>query len=439
MPYSLSVTEGSSYNLNASGSSSSLSLSLTGPAGPSGPAGPAGSFGGDHGALTGRDDDDHTQYLNNTRGDARYGPLPYVGDDPNIPTLITITGITTPAASGQIILPYTEISLDRPKWDDGSWRVDYSIGGEWLVDEYNNGTYSAKVASTSYLPVGLVFPSPSVGAGIPTITGNQPIATYLGQLCQTPSALWRWNGSAWVVATSANTIPLSNITGLGTNVATALAIAANTTGGIFRQGQALQATTATLSTPLPITSGGTGGATPGAARTNLGSKTVGDLLFQTETVAAARNVFGEVFYNTVTDAPARNSNTLVDDPTLAGISLDANSVYRIEGFFIFSATAISGVRFRLVCSGALSPASSFYYGLLSIPGTLAQHSFTQTDGTGSTITRPNITTGLGFYISNILSTSDARTLALQWGQNTTDAAQTATRKGSSWLRVKKIS
>ena len=35
-----------------------------------GPPGPAGTT--DHGALTGLGDDDHTQYLNNTRGDARY-------------------------------------------------------------------------------------------------------------------------------------------------------------------------------------------------------------------------------------------------------------------------------------------------------------------------------------------------------------------------------
>ena len=202
----------------------------------------------DHGALAGLGDDDHPQYLNNTRGDARYGPIPYGGDDPNIPSLLTITGITTPAASDPIILPYTEISLDYPKWDDGSWRVEYGlVYGEWLVDEYYNGTYGAKVASTEYLPVGLEFPTPFSGAGILTITGNQPIATYLGQLCQTPSALWRWNGSAWVSATAANTIPLGNITQLGQNVRAALAIPANATGGIFRQGQALQATTLGLS------------------------------------------------------------------------------------------------------------------------------------------------------------------------------------------------
>lgn len=47
----------------------------TGPAGPPGPPGTDGSGGGgatDHGALAGLADDDHPQYLNNARGDARY-------------------------------------------------------------------------------------------------------------------------------------------------------------------------------------------------------------------------------------------------------------------------------------------------------------------------------------------------------------------------------
>ena len=47
-------------------------------------------------------------------------------------------------------------------------------------------------------------------------------------------------------------------------------------------------------TPLPISSGGTGGATASAARTALGSKAVGDLLFQAETVADVVTTVGGV-------------------------------------------------------------------------------------------------------------------------------------------------
>lgn len=49
-----------------------------GPPGPEGPMGPPGSGGGgvtDHGALTGLSDDDHPQYHNDTRGDARYSAI----------------------------------------------------------------------------------------------------------------------------------------------------------------------------------------------------------------------------------------------------------------------------------------------------------------------------------------------------------------------------
>jgi hypothetical protein len=52
-----------------------------GPPGPPGPAGGGGDGGGvtDHGALTGLTDDDHPQYHDDARGDARYAPLSHVG------------------------------------------------------------------------------------------------------------------------------------------------------------------------------------------------------------------------------------------------------------------------------------------------------------------------------------------------------------------------
>jgi hypothetical protein len=359
------------------------------------------------------------QTLGDLGADARYPSITYAGPNPNYPQL-TITGVVTAGVNGTLI--YCGLINGKAAWSsDGTpvaglgnpsnTRVSSSVGGDqWYVERSN--TYAAYNLSYSATPVGLTEWGFAIGSGQPVITASAtPTGTVIGQLCRSSSGLWRWDGSVWV-----------EVTATASSIGTPAVLAALPS-----------------SAPLPIENGGTGGATPGAARINLEVGAVGDLLFRTATVAAARNVFGEVFRDTVADAPARNHNTLVDDPTLAGISLEANSVYRIEGFFIFSASATSGVRFRLVCSGALSPASSFYYGLFSIAGTLGQYSFTQTDGTGSTITRPNITSGLGFYISSILSTSDARTLALQWGQNTTDAAQTATRKGSSWLRVAKIS
>ena len=47
---------------------------------------PIGGGGGssDHGGLTGLGDDDHTQYHNDTRGDARYSPLGHTHDAADI-------------------------------------------------------------------------------------------------------------------------------------------------------------------------------------------------------------------------------------------------------------------------------------------------------------------------------------------------------------------
>ncbi|MBI3419887.1 MAG: hypothetical protein HY053_07135 [Proteobacteria bacterium] len=55
----------------------------------------------------------------------------------------------------------------------------------------------------------------------------------------------------------------------------------------------------TLTTPLALTSGGTGAATAGGARTNLGSTATGDALFTAATAAAARSTLGST---TVGDA-----------------------------------------------------------------------------------------------------------------------------------------
>lgn len=75
-PFHISVASGSTTELTdaAPVPAAGGTFYLVGPAGPQGIQGiqgPAGAA-GDHGVLTGLGDDDHTQYLNNTRGDTRY-------------------------------------------------------------------------------------------------------------------------------------------------------------------------------------------------------------------------------------------------------------------------------------------------------------------------------------------------------------------------------
>jgi hypothetical protein len=92
-----------------------VELGVQGPVGPQGDTGPAGDTGPpgttDHGSLTGLADDDHTQYHNNTRGDARYytktlldgGQLDnryYTETEVNNALLLKIDASTIGAASG---------------------------------------------------------------------------------------------------------------------------------------------------------------------------------------------------------------------------------------------------------------------------------------------------------------------------------------------------
>ena len=54
-----------------------------------GTQGPAGGGVTDHGALNGLSDDDHPQYLNNARGDARYAPISHAH------SIADVTGLQT--------------------------------------------------------------------------------------------------------------------------------------------------------------------------------------------------------------------------------------------------------------------------------------------------------------------------------------------------------
>jgi hypothetical protein len=96
---------------------------------------------------------------------------------------------------------------------------------------------------------------------------------------------------------ASGTVELANLTASGTVAANAM----------------------TLTTALPISSGGTGGSTASAARTALGSKAVGDALFQSETAQQARDVLGPIellvneghewFLSTTSTATALGSGT----------------------------------------------------------------------------------------------------------------------------------
>ena len=125
--------------------------------------------------------------------------LTYAGDDPNIPENLTITGITDPASSDPLVLPRGEDNAGYASWYmPGSWSILHDTPGTWWLDNGIPQTYATSVTSDAISPVGLTFDEPNTGAGLPVITGDAPIASFIGQLCKTPSAWWVWNGTAWI-------------------------------------------------------------------------------------------------------------------------------------------------------------------------------------------------------------------------------------------------
>lgn len=91
----------------------------------------------DHGALTGLADDDHTQYHNDARGDARYSPLghahtgTYQPLDADLTTIAaldsgTSTGVMATEAAGWVKRTYAQVktSLGLVKGDVGLGNVD---------------------------------------------------------------------------------------------------------------------------------------------------------------------------------------------------------------------------------------------------------------------------------------------------------------------------
>ncbi len=175
------------------------------------------------------------------------------------------------------------------------------------------------------------------------------------------------------------------------------------------------------------------------ARTELGLTVTGDALATAATPLAARSVMEEKLYIDANDSATRNNDTYADDDILKDIPLDANSKYEIVAFVVMACTAASGYKMLLSSGGALDTVVATFYGTISSPAAFAQYSWASSTGLSSAQTRSSgAATAFVYQIRIEIATTTARTLALRWAQNTTDAAQTATRKGGSWIKTKKL-
>ena len=178
-----------------------------------------------------------------------------------------------------------------------------------------------------------------------------------------------------------------------------------------------------------------------AHRIALGAGTTGSALFGAATPGAANESLGVTLLSAPSASATRNNNTLADDSVLAGMTLEANTNYLLDFNFAFFASASSGFRWRFNATSCSSHIQ-YHCGTAATPAGSPQPLYlTGSTGLLDTITRTSAATS-GFTYSGFLifrTGSSAGSLSLQWGQNTTDAAQTASRSAHSWLRLTKIS
>lgn len=120
--------------------------------------------------------------------------------DPNI---LTITGITSPGGVNPLSLTlqghqFTGDAVVRPSWGGvGTWGVIGGSPGGWEI--FGGGGYHATHPSLAQTPIGLTGWTLLAGNGQPVFSGNNKVASHIGQLYRnTLTGVWyRWDGSAW--------------------------------------------------------------------------------------------------------------------------------------------------------------------------------------------------------------------------------------------------
>lgn len=268
---------------------------------------------GDHGDLTGLGDDDHTQYLNNARGDARYSKL----------TGAVFTGSVAFNSGNLTMLDETDVT---------SIQLKSALGSVSSFSVYTGSLYATQ---------DITIPDPND-------TGYVTYPPVIRMEAETGS------------------ITATNFIGSGSGLTgTAAGLTAGTASSISNAAvlAALPSTT-----PLPILSGGTGAANldalqpkitsanAGTTRTALGSKAIGDALFQSETIASARSALGVITARCTSQTNATSGSSVIITG-MGGIQLAANTVYKVE-FLGFLTSPSNGYGLRIEFTQDLNPTVS---------------------------------------------------------------------------------
>lgn len=123
-----------------------------------------------------------------------------LGSNPNI---LTVSGITSPAGNNPIILNLVNYASSGsgaevlPYWSGGDWTVS-KFNGQWkVVKGVFPNDYVAFKNSESKTPFGLTGWTVIYGSGQPVFSGNNKIASYIGQLGKGGSTWFRFDGQKW--------------------------------------------------------------------------------------------------------------------------------------------------------------------------------------------------------------------------------------------------
>jgi hypothetical protein len=327
--------------------------------------------------------------------------ITFAGDDPNVPQIITISGALTTNGTTPLVfppIPYIGVNQGKPEyyyeaegvevtavWTGTRWELQDFISG---VGWFNNTAFASPDLVTPWLALGSNTGTPVVTAG-PSLQG-----TAIGQLCKTPDAWWRWDGSAWEEDAAGGVTDHGALDGLGDDdhpqyaklagantftstsnsftqplylnsailgvVTSPIAGAYNGNGaGLTGDAQNLIVGYATLAGvaysfagTLPIASGGTGGATQPAAWTGLGGGgTIASPTFTGLTTSASTYANNATFtYNNA--AAITNHRNALGLGTLQAVTFSGLTSNGFVDVAITSATSTRESVFRAKISDA---------------------------------------------------------------------------------------
>lgn len=333
----------------------------------------------------------------------------------SLTSVITVTG-TTPAET-QPLIEQASLLNGKRWWAGGDTSVEYD-GTDWLVHTFDGvDNYDAYFTSTTDKPWNINPASWNVtnGSGQPTLTIDlktlQPIAGV--------------NGTIAIANDQEGRVAPSDMTGLGTSVATALAINLGSSGAIVTSNSTDTLTNKTLTSPA-INS-----ATFGTAATfNSTSYTFG-----TGAATALNTALGTQRVMRTTLA-TRTSGTVLADDTLV-LPVVSGVTYRVKVHSLTkNSTATVGMVLRIDHPGITASGSDSVGHLMNGGGNAA---ITPSSSTSLTNSVNQNGQNLSTISEVILTPSASGDVKVMWGARVPAGAETAGLNIGSYLEVTKIS